>query len=105
MKTLVLLLSLVSSACYSQSIVEDYSDLSTQFIRDYSSHNNVNASKSALKQLDMDPSDSTALLRLSVSITPKLCEEIKTYYLQLGSKDEIQEIAQAIIKRTCKFND
>lgn len=103
MKILILLVSFVSSICYAQSIDETYTELSKNFISQYSNNNSDNANKIALKQLDIDPSDSTALLRLSISISQKQCIEIEHYYLQLGSRDEIQSLARAIIVKNCNF--
>ncbi|MGF1718304.1 hypothetical protein [Photobacterium chitinilyticum] len=57
----------------------------------------------ALKQLNMDPSDSVAFLRLALSIRGS-CDQVKPYYSQYGSMDQFKDVtvlARMIIRKEC----
>ncbi|SJN59069.1 hypothetical protein VR7878_03205 [Vibrio ruber DSM 16370] len=102
MKKIIILLFLFTDFSFAHEIVEEYKKLSSDFIVEYIKGSG-NAKEIALKQLDIDPSDSAALLRLSISLDDKQCKNIKSYYLELGSENEIQDISRAIIQRRCHF--
>ncbi|ASA56960.1 hypothetical protein [Vibrio gazogenes] len=102
MGKIIISLLFLTNLSHANEMVNEYKKLSSDFIVEYIKGSD-NAKEIALKQLDVDPSDSAALLRLSISLDDKQCKNIKNYYLELGSENEIQDISRAIIQRRCHF--
>ncbi|MGF1686134.1 hypothetical protein L4C36_05490 [Photobacterium japonica] len=81
---------------------KDYHALTMMFEQAYATDDDAVARAAALQQLEMDPSDSLAFLRLALVIGDQ-CDEVKPYYRQYGSAvpEGITHIARQVINKTC----
>ncbi|RWX52701.1 hypothetical protein EDI28_25975 [Photobacterium chitinilyticum] len=84
-------------------VATEYQLLSKQYEQYYVNSRFDDAMEVALKQLNMDPSDSVAFLRLALSIRGS-CDQVKPYYSQYGSMDQFKDVtvlARMIIRKEC----
>ncbi|MGR5150119.1 hypothetical protein ACQKP8_26685 [Photobacterium alginatilyticum] len=84
-------------------VTTEYQLLSKQYEQYYLNSRLEEAMEVALKQLDMDRSDSVAFLRLALSIRGS-CDQVKPYYSQYGSINQFKDVtglARTIIKKEC----
>jgi len=84
-------------------VATEYQLLSKQYEQYYLNSRLEDAMEVALKQLDMDPSDSVAFLRLALSIRGS-CDQVKPYYSQYGSMNQFKDVtglARTIIQKEC----
>lgn len=87
-------------------IISEYEQLSLEYDKQYLAGNSVKAMSIALEQLNMDPSDSVAFMRLALSVKES-CDQVHPYFNQFGSKDEFKSVtslAKLVIKKECKIS-
>lgn len=99
----ILIISFSVTASDGTHIAKEYQLLSKQYEQFYTSSQLKEAMGVALKQLNMDPSDSVAFLRLALSIRGS-CDQAKSHYSQYGSMNQfkdVTELARMIIRKEC----
>ncbi|AUW04804.1 hypothetical protein [Vibrio campbellii] len=91
----------------SDNVVEsDYQLLSSQYNEYYQKGKYKEAFQISIKQLNMDPSDSVAFLRLALSVRGS-CNLVKPYFSQFGSMNQFREVtllAKGVILKECAIN-
>ncbi len=88
-----------------ESVVDDYKTLSSEYVGHYMNNNLEAAFQVSLKQLDMDPSDSIAFLRLALSVRGS-CNLVKPHFSNYGSMNELKDVtilARKLIQKECQI--
>ncbi|OAN17998.1 hypothetical protein A3K86_03505 [Photobacterium jeanii] len=85
--------------------MSEYEQLSVLYNQHYLADEPEQAMAIALEQLDMDPSDSVALLRFALSVQGS-CDKVQPFFSQYGANNEFQfvtELAKLVIKKECNI--
>ncbi|MCF6453205.1 MULTISPECIES: hypothetical protein [Vibrio] len=91
----------------SDNVVEsEYQLLSSQYDEYYQKGKYEEAFQISIRQLNMDPSDSVAFLRLALSVRGS-CNLVKPYFSQFGSMNQFREVtllAKGVILKECAIS-